>query len=234
MWFRDDDFARRCSRLKCGEEKTMVDNLQKSLISGVLAGLILVILPHSSYSEEQKEGADSTGNTEEEAFLIVGFNTAQIIWHAAAGAAYDVTWLAFPFEVSVRISDRFAVSGGIHYRYEDYHSGSGIWNNYHEVFTMVGPRLSLPASGLDGWFVSLQVGAGYGGDPSPYKVVTFNIQPEVGYTFIWGAPGFALTLGAGVLFNIPLKETPSVNMNAIGTVAHRVIPLGDIKLGFSL
>jgi hypothetical protein len=162
----------------------------------------------------------------------LGLNLAQPAWHAVAGAAFGVTWIALPLEAQVRLSDHWGLVAGLQYRYEDYWAGSGIWNDYHEIFLTVGPRLSWFGTGLEGWFASLGVGIGYAEDPSPYRCVSFVLQPELGYAFAWGPPGLSLKLGLGLLMNLPLSEEPGLSLTAIGWVSHRFIPLVDVQVGF--
>ncbi len=197
---------------------------QQKKLSCIILGVWLVI---TVAAQEANAAKDETKFT-------VGLNAAQLAWHSVAGAAIEVTWLAFPVEASLRLSDRWGISAGIQYRYEDYWEGSGIWNDYHEVFIMAGPRFSIFRTGLSGWFISTQAGLGYAHDPSPYDCFSFVFQPEIGYSLFWGSPGIALTVGVGLLFNLSLYEDPSPSYTTIGILAHRVIPLFDVKLGFGI
>ena len=165
--------------------------------------------------------------------LSVGLNLAQMAWNSVAGAAIGVTWVPIPIEASVRLNDRFALSAGVHYRYEDYWEGTGLWNDYHEVFLMTGPRISFTRTGLRGWYGSAQLGFGYASDPSPYTCWSFVLQPKIGYSFIWRTK-IHLGLGAGLLINVPVSEQNGVALSPIGYLAHRFIPILDASLGFAL
>jgi hypothetical protein len=166
--------------------------------------------------------------------VVVGVNAAQMAWNIVAGTAIGVTWIPVPIEASVRLTDRWGLTFGLHYRYEDYWEGSGLWNDYHEVFIMGGPRVSISNRGLRGWFASAQIGIGYAHDPSPYTCVSIVLQPELGYSWVFGRPGLHLAIGAGLLVNIAAHESPGLELTAIGWIAHRFIPLFDLKLGFGI
>jgi hypothetical protein len=177
--------------------------------------------------------AGALGADERAPRVTVGLNLAQMAWNSIAGAAIRVTWVPIPLKASVRLSELVGLSAGIHYRYENYWEGKGLWRDYHEVFIMTGPRVSFTRSGLRGWYASAQLGFGYAADPSPYRCWSFVAQPKVGYSFVWRTR-IHLALGLGLLINVPVDEENGVALSTIGYLAHRFIPLLDASLGFAL
>jgi hypothetical protein len=142
--------------------------------------------------------------------------------------------LTVPVEVDFKLSDYWAIAATVHYRHENYAKSFKPWNDYHEVFLMAGPRLSMAGRGLSGPFLSAQLGGGYAASPAPYQAVSLVVQPEVGYAFGCSAGGFCASLGLGVLINMPLIEEPRIRYSTIGYLVHRFVPVVDVRLGFGL
>lgn len=164
-----------------------------------------------------------------------------------------LTYIPIHLDGQIKFTERVGLSFGLVYRYEDYQetgplrSPSGrirptvIWTNYHEIFLLAGPRFSPLRTGLDGFYVALKAGLG-GAFSVEYFALSFLIEPEVGYAFSFGNPGFALNLGAGLLGNIPFYETKQfavpwasrrMKLGGVGIIVHHAIPIINVGIGFN-
>lgn len=183
-----------------------------------------------------------------ETIAFVGLNKLVV-----AKTEPKLIYLPFHFDAHARISDSLGLSFGLVYRYEDYqddgplYSDSGairakkIWTGFHEIFVLTGPRFSLSDTGLEGFYVSMRGGVGTAFSPV-YFNLSFLVQPEIGYAFAFGNPGFHLDLGIGVLGNVPLIESKEFAVpwaskrekyTLIGTLVHQAIPILNVGLGFN-
>jgi hypothetical protein len=163
----------------------------------------------------------------------------------------DLIYLPFHFDGAMYLSDSMGISFGLIYRYENYqdkgplYSDSGkarakkIWTNYHEIFLLAGPRFSFQKTGLDGFYFAMKGGV-CGAISSEYFALSLLAQPEIGYAFSFGQPGFRLDLGLGVLANMPFYETVDFAVpwkanrqihNAIGVIVHQAIPILNVGVG---
>lgn len=159
----------------------------------------------------------------------------------------------FHFDAHTKINNKIGLSFGLVYRFEDYqdegplYSDSNelrakkVWTKYHEIFLIAGPRWSPMATGLKGLYVSTKAGIGTAFSPV-YHSWSVLLQPEVGYAFSFGVPGFYLTLGLGALLNLPFYENLDFavpwkakrRFNALGVIVHQIIPILNVGLGFSV
>ncbi len=165
----------------------------------------------------------------------------------------DLIYWPFHFDGQMRVSDKMGVSFGLIYRYENYqdkgplYSDSGnvrpkkIWTNYHELFLLAGPRFSFATTGLTGFYFAMKGGVGTA-ISSEYFALSLAAQPEIGYAFSFGNPGFRLELGLGVLANMPFYETVDfavpwkatrLKLSAIGILVHQAIPILNVGVGVS-
>ncbi len=127
------------------------------------------------------------------------------------------------------------------YRYENYlkQARTAIWSEQHEIFALAGPRYSFGASALSGLFLEGRVGPGYTTSPA-YNAVTFLVEPSVGYSWAFNAPGLYMALGAGVLINFPLWQSKEVlnfggkDLSLIGWLVHQTIPTLNLTIGLGL
>lgn len=157
------------------------------------------------------------------------------------------------FDAQIELNDELAMSFGFVYRYEDYgvtgpsHSNKRIrptyiWSNYHELFLLAGPRYSLSQSGLEGFYLSLRAGPGFGLSPA-YFSLSALLQPDYGYSYNFGTPGFTLSLGLGILFNLPFYESEDFavpwkekyqRFGIIQVLSHQATPILSLGLGFNI
>lgn len=164
----------------------------------------------------------------------------------------DLTYVPLHFDADILLKDWISLSLGLVYRYENYHQtkslfkedgklrASRIWTNYHELFLIAGPRFSPFKTSLRGLYVSLRAGLGTAFSPNYFNLSAL-LQPEIGYSFMFGNPGFTLTLGAGVLLNLPFYETIEfavpwnkgyLPMSPLGVIVHQAIPIVNLGVGF--
>ena len=163
----------------------------------------------------------------------------------------NLTYLPFHLDGNIVIDDFLAINVGLVYRYENYHdngplrSDDGrlrakkIWTNFHDIFVLAGTRFSIFSTGLDGFYASLKGGLGTSFSPE-YFGLSLLLQPELGYTFVFGNPGFHLHLGLGVLGNLPVYETLDFavpwkknhrSYGAMHTFVHSLVPILNLGLG---
>lgn len=185
------------------------------------------------------------------------YNAAETAGFLIANQFYeDVTYLPFHFNAHVRLNNSMDLSLGLVYRYENYGdqgelyrtfpdgkmlNAGAIWTNYHEIFLLAGPRFNFQKS-MAGFYATIRAGSGIAISP---KYFSFSLlaEPELGYTFNFGTPGFTLNLGLGVLLNLPVYETVDfmvpwskdyVGMSPLGVVVHQAIPVINVGLGFNI
>lgn len=156
------------------------------------------------------------------------------------------------FDAQVKLKDWLALSFALVYRYEDYQAPlnsestelrpSQVWTKYNEIFLLAGPRFSPLKTGIEGFYVSTRAGLGVAFSPK-YWNLSMLVQPEIGYTFVFGNPGFSLNLGLGMLFNLPVIEKFDFavpwsknykNINALQIIVHNAIPIINIGVGFNI
>ena len=80
---------------------------------------------------------------------------------------------------------------------------------------------------------ALKAGPGVAFSPGGYAI-TILAQPEIGYSFIFGEDSaFHLDLAGGLLFNMPIAESPKLGfeLSTIGWLVHRTIPIIRVGLG---
>lgn len=189
--------------------------------------------------------------------FAVTFNALETASFIAANRLFlakqepDLIFLPFHFDGHMRVSDKMGVSFGFVYRFESYqdkgplYSESSavrmkkVWTNYHEIFLLAGPRFSFVETGLDGFYFSMKGGIGTAFSPV-YVNLSLLAQPEIGYAFSFGQPGFRLELGLGILANLPFYETLDfavpwktnrTNFNMLGFVVHQAIPIVNVGVG---
>ncbi|MCA9508461.1 MAG: hypothetical protein KC505_08575 [Myxococcales bacterium] len=164
-----------------------------------------------------------------------------------------LVFLPFHFDAQIRLDDIKALSFGLVYRYENYHDNGPLysdkgslrvmklWTNYHEVFMLAGMRFSPKNTGLEGLYFLARGGLGLAMSPD-YFALSALAQPEVGYSFSFGAPGLRLDIGLGVLLNLPFYETidfavpwkkNSMSYSLVGILVHQAIPVLNLGLGFN-
>lgn len=162
-----------------------------------------------------------------------------------------LTYIPLHFDASFRLSEWFGIAGGLVYRYENYgdtgplYSKSGvirekyIWTNHHEIFLLAGPRFNPLNTGIEGFFMSVKGGLGTAISQS-YFNMSVLLQPDIGYTFCFKNPGFTLSLGLGVLLNLPFYETVPfavpwdeqfLGYSLLGIIVHQATPILNIGVG---
>ena len=163
-------------------------------------------------------------------------------------------YIPLHFDANLSFNDWLGLSLGLVYRYENYqdqgplYSPRGkvrptqIWTQYNEIFLLAGPRFSPLKTGLEGFYISTKAGLGTAFSPK-YWNLSMLVQPEIGYAFAFNNPGFNLTLGAGLLYNLPFYENidfvvpwnnKSSSFNIIGILVHQAIPIINIGIGFNI
>lgn len=188
----------------------------------------------------------------------ISYNALQTLAFVASNAIFfrksepKLSYWPFHFDMQTRISPSFGMSFGLVYRYESYDDdgplftkegvirAKKVWTNFNELFLLAGPRFSPLKTGLLGFYVSAKGGLGTSFSPA-YFSVSMLLQPETGYVFSFGEPGFSLTLGLGLLLNMPFYEShpfavpwrKKSNYGALGVLVHQAIPILNLGLGFS-
>lgn len=175
----------------------------------------------------------------------LSINTTQTAAFYIAKKVIKWNYTIFPLHLdgSYYLDDRWGLSLGLVYRYENYGkelkrpfgktSPTELWTNYHELFALIGPRFSFLATGLRGPYAAIKAGPGFALSPGGYAL-TLVSQPELGYSFIFGHNmAFHLDLALGLMINIPLIEAPwmGYNYNALGWLVHRTTPIIRVGLG---
>lgn len=209
--------------------------------------LCFVILTMTTFAHAKKT---------QEPFFSMTFNpleTASFIALNLLLVEEKLTYVPLHFDADLRFNDWIGLAMGLVYRYENYHdqgplySASGrvrpksVWTNYHEIYLLAGPRFSPLNTGIEGFFISVKGGLGAAISPK-YFNLTALLQPDIGYTFFFGTPGFTLTLAAGVLLQMPFYESLPFaapwNMRephtAIGILVHQATPILNVGLGFNI
>lgn len=167
--------------------------------------------------------------------FVFSLNVAEFA--AFLGAGYQVVgspFVALHLDASLHLKGRWGLNFGLVYRYEN--QRNNIFTNFHEIIGMVGVRIGLTGRGLDGLYLTAKLGLG-GVHGANYKRVELAIQPEIGYAWSWGRPGFHLTLGVGLLALIHVHSSPSRtwgDFSDLGHVVHYLIPVFNLGLGFAL
>lgn len=176
-----------------------------------------------------------------------------------------VLFLPLHFDAYLDMKDWLSLSLGLVYRYKDlkspnkplYSSGEvsydRVGTNHHELFLTAGPRFTPFKTGLKGFYLSIRAGIGTAISPVYFNISSV-LQPETGYTFMFGNPGFTLTLGAGVMLHMPVYQNlPLLNPKMCTSTAiisstrnenvetcfrasqtiDRVTPIANLGLGFN-
>jgi hypothetical protein len=162
-------------------------------------------------------------------------------------------YLPFHIDAHYKIRDWLSLSMALVYRFESYqddgplYSDSGnirakqLWTNFNEIFLLFGPRFSPFKTGLEAFYISSRAGLGTAISPL-YHNLSLLTQLELGYSFVFSNPGFYLTLGAGVLFNVPIYENIEFavpwksgyqSMSSIGLIVHQAIPILNLSVGLN-
>lgn len=189
--------------------------------------------------------------------FLLSYNALETLAFIAANEIFvapkepKLSYIPFHFDFAMRLNQQIGLALGLIYRYENYrdqgplYSAGGalrskkIWTDYHELFMLAGPRFSLQDKGIVGLFVETKGGWGLARSPS-YFALSALLEPKVGYSMVFG-PGLALSVGIGVLLNMPFYETidfavlgsKAQRFNIIGFLVHQAIPIVDIGLGFA-
>lgn len=199
-----------------------------------------LFLSAQSFSEESAPTFSLTYNPMHTALFYAG---SKVI------SAFDtkVMFLPFHLDAHVKIKDWVSLSLGLIYRYKNMKNEGVVyddqgrlnqlrlWTDYHDLFISAGPRFTPFGTGVEGLYGTLRAGFGVALSPD-YRNVAFMLQPEIGYTFMFGNPGFTLNLGAGVFYHQPMWENHALNVsrNWLMLVAHKVTPIINIGLGFNM
>jgi hypothetical protein len=66
--------------------------------------------------------------------------------------------------------------------------------------------------------------------------VGMQIQPELGWSFSWGPPGFFLAVGVGLQSEVTLTEESHSRWawNGLGAMINYYLPLVNVTVGFDL
>lgn len=209
-------------------------------------------------------------NQNKQATFSMTYNPLQTAGFLAGSALVSalerkVLFLPLHFDAYVEMKDWLSLSLGLVYRYKDLKNSNGplfrnsevsysrVQTNHHELFLTAGPRFTPLKTGLKGFYVSLRAGIGTAISPVYFNVSTV-LQPEVGYTFMFGNPGFTLNLGAGAMLHTPVYQNlPLLNPKMCSSVCiisptqndcsehcvrsrytiDRVTPIANLGLGFN-
>jgi len=190
------------------------------------------------------EDADKKSNPS----YFIGWNVVETANFVAANAIVAGDQLIFlPFHIDAAIPlansvPNLSLGLGLVYRYEHYfdRGPEDIWYKQHEFFVLAGPRYSFGEGPLGGFYLEGRIGPGYTTSPA-YRAVTLLIQPEIGYAWTFGSPGFYLGIGTGVLLNFPLWQSQEVlsfsgdnRLNLTGWLVHQTIPILNLTLGVGI
>lgn len=210
-----------------------------------LSSLLLpLLLAGSPAHYHLPESANGQIPPEPEAHLSASLNLLQLqlIALPAIMLPTPITYLPFYIDITSPAGPGWDMNLGLTYRYENYHlpPGTFIWQDQHELFITVGPRVYLNDTGRhEGWFWSLKTGPGLATSPS-YRELSWVFQGDIGQVQHFGVPGMTLTTGFGLLLNLPLhmesqfSYSPSWdNLSFVGYLMHRIIPIFNVSLGYA-
>jgi hypothetical protein len=180
-------------------------------------------------------GQTSNAKPEMKSKFFAGINVAHSIVVSSISALIgdEVFYLPVHFDFHFALSNTFGLSGLLLYRYEK----DGYYFKTNEFGFAVGPRLSLSKKGIEGFYVTCQVGAGfcfgkeYSG--SDYYRIDFIINPEFGYVIpTKGRLGFAVGIGLQTL--VPIVEDYEGyywSWKDIGNLSHYYLPVIKLSIG---
>ncbi len=205
-------------------------------------------------SSTKQKSSSSKINSPSFSLTYNGLETAAFLIANKMIDVDNLIYIPLHFDANIKLRRGISLSLALIYRYEDYqddgplYSEGGkarpthIWTKYNEVFLLAGPRFSPGKKGLEGFYLSIRGGLGTALSPAYFNLSAL-MQPEIGYSFIFGNPGFSLTLGAGVLLNMPFYENIRFavpwnkhfkSYNFIGVLVHQATPILNLGLGFNL
>lgn len=218
-----------------------------------MKAIIICLIMVFSFLQEKKVHAS------EQASFLVSYNVLETASFFAINKIFvsnsepNLIYLPFHFDMHAKINELLGINAAFVYRYEDYqdngplYSQSGsvrakkIWTNHHELFALLGPRWSFFKTGLSGYYASIMGGIGTAFS-NTYHSLNVLVEPEIGYVFLTKTPGLSLSLGLGMLFNVPVYEnidfqTPwakgGMEYSLIGVLVHQCIPIINVGLGFN-
>ena len=168
--------------------------------------------------------------------VAIGLNVMQPAIYGIASAFFeDSHFVPIPIEGHFRIRGRWGIAGTLQYLHHK--DGNLSLNGLHLA---LGPRFTIFGDGLRGLYVAFKVGLGfrYGDDyfASSYYRVGLLLQPEVGWAFAWGRPGFYLAVGLGLQSEVTLteKEHSRWEWNGLGALINYYLPLVNVTVGFDI
>ncbi len=200
---------------------------------------VFAIIASAGVAQAQTDGNSSASEQLEEPpgpVFALGFNLVQFLLETAGSTAVkDSSLVTVPIETHASFGGIWGLGGSLLIR-----SVKDGLVRYDTGFALgIGPRLGFFGDGVEGMFLTVKLGVGYAAGKNyqgqDYNRVDLLVQPEIGYAFAWGAPGFFLGLGAGLRSLIPVSENPgSLNFNAIGKLLHYYTPLINGTVGFDI
>ncbi len=168
--------------------------------------------------------------------LALGLNLGQTAIYGVASSFFESSlFLPVPIEGHFRLGQRWGLCGTVQYLY---HKDGGLHVNGLSVG--LGPRLTLFGDGLRGLYATLKVGISFrkGQDAldESYYRVGLQLQPELGWSFAWGRPGFFVAVGVGLQSEVTLTESshPQWMWNGLGAMINYYLPLVNLTAGFDL
>ena len=173
--------------------------------------------------------------SEKKSKFFIGINVAHSIVVSSVSALIgdEVFYLPIHFDFHFALSNTFGLSGLLMYRYEK----DGYYFKTNEFAFAVGPRISLSKKGIEGFYVTCQVGAGFcfGKEysDSDYYRIDLIINPEIGYVFpSRGRLGFAVGLGLQTMIPIVEDYVGYIwSWKAIGNLSHYYLPVIKLSVG---
>ncbi len=168
--------------------------------------------------------------------LAIGLNLGQAAIYGIASSFFESSlFVPIPIEGHFRLSPRWGLATTVQYLH---HKDGDLRLNGLSV--SLGPRLTLHGEGLRGLYAALKVGLGFrkGEDyfAESYYRVGLLLQPELGWSFAFGRPGFFLAVGVGLQSEVTLTEAGHGRWewNGLGAMINYYLPLVNLTAGFDL
>ncbi len=194
---------------------------------------VLVLVVAAALTSSVASAQGEAGRTPR---IAIGVNVAQTAIYGIASSFFESSlFVPVPIEGHFRLSRRWGLAATLQYLH---HKDGTLKLNGLSV--SLGPRFTLWGEGLRGLYAAVKLGIGFRhGDDyfrAKYYRVGMQIQPELGWSFAWGPPGFFLSAGVGLQSEVTLTEESHSGWawNGLGAMINYYLPMVNVTVGFDL